>query len=192
METFTLDPSRWRVARIVGRNPLLRRTDRIEALAVLLALVASLAVIPLSGVVGAVAYGTRERLYGQEAQERHRVVATVFEVVFEDSGTTVVQARWPVASGEGTGAVQLTRTVKTGETADIWVDREGKPSLPPTPTWHAVIDAVGMAGVALLLAAFAMTCLLAGVYARLNRTRDAAWEREIRSLVEDGGRTNRQ
>ncbi|MDT5146984.1 MAG: hypothetical protein QOC58_1629, partial [Mycobacterium sp.] len=114
METFTLDPRRWRVARIVGRNPLLRRSDRIEALVVLLALVASLAVIPLAGVVGAVAYGTRECLYSQEAQERHRVVATVSEVIIEDSGTTVVQARWPTASGEQTGAVQLTHTVKAG------------------------------------------------------------------------------
>jgi hypothetical protein len=190
METFTLDPRRWRVARIVGRNPLLRRSDRIEAFVVLLALVASLAVIPLAGVVGAVAYGTRERLYSQEAQERHRVVATVSEVIIEDSGTTVVQARWPTASGEQTGAVQLTHTVKAGETADIWVDWDGKPSFPPTPTWHAVIDAVGMAGVALLVAAFAISSLMAALYARLNRTRDAAWEREIRSLVE-GGRTNR-
>ncbi len=192
METYTLDTRRWRVARIVGRNPLLRRTDRIEALVLLLALLASLAVIPVCGVVAAVTFDTRHSLYSREAHERHRVAATVSEVLLVDSGTTVVQAKWAAASGERSGQVQLARVAKPGETDDIWVDGDSKPSLPPTPTWHAVIDAVGMAGVALLIAAFAMTSLVAAAYGQLNRARYAAWERELRSLVEDGGRTNRQ
>ena len=103
METFTLDPRRWRVARIVGRNPLLRRTDRVEALVVLATLLASIALVPISGVVGAVTYGHRQSVYTQEAHERHRVLATVSEVLAVDSGTTVVQARWPVSSGERGG-----------------------------------------------------------------------------------------
>ncbi|WP_156685568.1 Rv1733c family protein [Mycobacterium sp. Marseille-P9652] len=189
METFTLDPRRWRVARIVGRNPLLRRTDRVEALVVLAALLASIALVPVSGVVGAVTYGHRQHVYIQEAHERHRVLATVSEVLVVESGTTVVQARWPVASGERGGPVQLARLAKPGETEEIWVDRDGKPALPPTPAWHAVIDAVGMAGVAVLLGAFVMTSLMAAAYARLNRVRYAAWDRDLRSLVE--GRTNR-
>lgn len=31
MDTFTLDPRCWRIGRIFGRNPLIRRADRIEA-----------------------------------------------------------------------------------------------------------------------------------------------------------------
>ena len=49
-----------------------------------------------------------------------------------------------------------------------------------------------MAGGALLCVCFALASFVAVVYARLNRVRDAAWERGIRSLVEDGGRSNRQ
>ena len=49
-----IDPRCWRIGRIFGRNPLLRRADRIEALVMLVALVASLIAIPVAGVVGAV------------------------------------------------------------------------------------------------------------------------------------------
>ncbi|BBX65791.1 membrane protein [Mycobacterium saskatchewanense] len=192
METFTLDPRRWQVARIVGRNPLLRRSDRIEAFVVLVALLVAMLAIPLIGVVGAVVHGARERVYAQEAYERHRVVATVTDTLLQESGTTVVQASWPIPSGERTGTLELLTPAKTGQTVDIWVDKDGKSTLPPTPGWHAVADAAGVAMVSLLLVAFVMTSLLGAVYSRLNRVRDAAWEREIRSLVEDGGRTNRQ
>jgi hypothetical protein len=51
METFTFDPRGWRIACIFGRNPLLRRADRIEAVVMLVALVASIVAIPVVGVV---------------------------------------------------------------------------------------------------------------------------------------------
>ncbi|MEE6179727.1 Rv1733c family protein [Mycobacterium sp. 050134] len=192
METFTLDPRRWQIARIVGRNPLLRRSDRVEAFVVLVALVVAMLAVPLTGVVGAVVHGARERVYAQEAHERHRVVATVTDTLLQESGTAVVQARWPVPPGERTGTLELFTPVKAGQTVDIWIDRDGNSVLPPTPGWHAVTDAAGVVTVTLLFVAFAMTSALAVVYSRLNRMRDAAWEREIRSLVEDGGRTNWQ
>jgi hypothetical protein len=40
--------------------------------------------------------------------------------------------------------------------------------------------------VALLIAAFGMTSLVAAIFSRLNRARAVAWDRDIRSLVEDG------
>ena len=126
METFTVGPAPWRIARVFGRNPLLRRTDRIEALVVLVALVASLIAVPLAGVVGAVTYGARDRVYTQEAHERHRVMATVAEIRVEDSGVTVVQARWPMASGERTGTLQLPE-VKSGRASTFGWTRTATP-----------------------------------------------------------------
>ena len=41
MQTFTLLPQRWRVVRAFGRNPVVRRGDRVGVLLVLLAFVAS-------------------------------------------------------------------------------------------------------------------------------------------------------
>ena len=48
-----------------------------------------------------------------------------------------------------------------------------------------------MAIVGWLIVAVAAALVVATVRAHVNRMRDAQWEREIRSLVEDnGGRTN--
>ncbi len=49
METFTVDPHSWKLARIFGRNALLRCTDRIEALVTVFAMALSLLAIPLAG-----------------------------------------------------------------------------------------------------------------------------------------------
>jgi hypothetical protein len=190
METFTLDPRCWRIGWIFGRNPLLRRTDRIEALIMLVALVVSLLAIPVAGVAAAMTYGARDRLYAQEARERRAVMATVTDTGNDGSGITVVQARWPVAAGERLGSLELTTAAEVGDRIGIWIDKDGNPVAPPTPTWQAVGDAVATAEATLLIVGVAMTSLVAGVRSRLDRARDTQWERDIRCLQEDGGRTN--
>lgn len=192
METFTLDPRRWRIARIFGHNPLLRRSDRIEAAVVVLALVAALVAVPVAGVVGAVVYGARAHLYLQESYERHLVTGTVADARRADPGTTVVQARWPATVGERTGTLRLSTPVKPGESIDFWVDIDGNPSPPPTPAWHAVADGAATAATVSLLVGVGLTSLVAAARSRLDRARDAQWEREIRCLADDGGRTNCQ
>ncbi len=192
METFTLDPRCWGIGRIFGRNPLLRRADRIEALVTLVALVVSLVAIPVAGVGGAAVYGVHDSRYAQQARERHAVMATVADTGIFGSGATVVQATWPVAAGERTGSLHLTTAAKVGERIDIWVDKDDNPVAPPTPTWHAVGDAVTTAMATLLIVGVGMTSLVGGVRSRLDRARDAQWERELRCLEEDGGRTNQR
>lgn len=195
METFTLDPRRWRIARIFGRNPLLRRTDRIEALVMLVALVAALVAVPVAGVVGAATYGVHERLYSQQARERHLTQARITQVAEarpEDLGVTVVRATWPAAAGERTGTLRFAEPLTAGEHIAIWVDDDGNPVAPPTPVFHAAGAAVGTAMLTLLIAGVAMTSLLAVVVHQLDRARAAGWERDLRCLVENDGRTNRQ
>ncbi|HTY32135.1 hypothetical protein [Mycobacterium sp.] len=192
MQTFTIDPRRWRIGRIFGRNPLLRRADRIEAVVTVIALLASLIALPVACVVGAMAYGARAHFYAQEAHERHLVTATVADARRGDFGTTVVQASWPLAAGKRTATLQLSSPAEAGESIELWVDKDGKASSPPTPTWHAVGDAVGIAGAIALIAAVGIASLVAGVRWWLDRARDAQWDRDIRCLVDGGGRTNRQ
>ena len=188
MDTFTLDPRCWWIGRIFGRNPLLRRADRIEALVTLIALVMALVGAPVAGVVGMVVYGARDGRYAQEARERHAVMATVTGI--DSSDTTVVQARWPVAVGERSGMALLTTAAKVGDRVEIWADKDGNPVAPPTPTWHAVADAVGVAESVVILVAVGMTLLVTCVRSRLDRARDVRWERELQCLTEDDGRTN--
>jgi hypothetical protein len=190
MDTFTLDPRCWRIGRIFGRNPLICRADRIEAVVTLVALIVSLVAIPVAGVAAMLVYDLRDSRYAQEAHERHNVAATVLETETDGAGSTVVQARWPVAAGERTGPLQLTREAKVGQHIEIWVDTGGDPVAPPTPTWHAVGDAYGTALAILLSVGVTMTSFVTGVRSRLDRACDAQWDREIRCLQDDGGRTN--
>ena len=188
METFTLDPRVGWIGRIFGRNPLLRRADRIEALVTLIAVVVTLVGVPVAGVVGMVVYGARESRYVQEAHERQAVTATVTGI--DRSDTSVVQARWPLAVSERSGVALLTTTAKVGDHVEIWVDSDGEPAPPPTPTWHAVADAVGATEGVLILVAAGMILLVGCVRSRLDRVRDAQWDCELRSLEDEGGRTN--
>ena len=52
MLAFTLDPRRWWIARPLGRNPLLRAADRLEALLILVVIAGWLLVVPIAGAVG--------------------------------------------------------------------------------------------------------------------------------------------
>ncbi|OBH12159.1 hypothetical protein [Mycobacterium sp. E1747] len=184
MDTFTFNPRRWWVARVFGRNPLLRRSDRIEALVVLVAVAVSLIAVPLAGVAGAVTYGARDRVYTQEAHDRHRVPARVTDALVEDLGVTVVQAKWAGPNGERVGPLAVNEQTKVDGTVEIWVDPDGNPVSPPTPAWLAAAEAVGVAAVTALAVAVAMAALVAVVRARLDRARDARWERDIEFLAE--------
>jgi hypothetical protein len=192
METHTLDPRCWRIGRIFARNPLLRRTDRIEAVVTLVALVVALVALPVAGVAGAVVYGARNSVYAREAHQRHIITATVTNAGMDRSAATVVQARWPVVAGERTKVLEVTPAAKVGDRIKIWVDEDANPVAPPTPTWHAVGDAIATALAIFLGVVFGLTFLVTSVRSRLDRVRDAHWEREIRCLQEDGGRTNQR
>jgi hypothetical protein len=52
METFTLAPVGGWIVRAFGRNPLVRTSDRIEALLLILAVTVALAAAPIAGAIG--------------------------------------------------------------------------------------------------------------------------------------------
>ncbi|MEZ0351575.1 hypothetical protein [Mycobacterium sp. pR1184] len=189
METFTLDPRCWSIARIVGRNGLLRRSDRVEALVTLIAFVVALLAIPFAGVAAGSTYGVRERVYVQQAHQRHAVTATITQTAVDDSGIAVVQAKWPVPQGERTGQLELADAVEVGDRTTVWVDMHGDLVTAPTPTWQAVGDAFAAALGTLLVIAAGVVALVISVRSRLNHARDAQWDRELNCLQGDGGQT---
>src|SRR5262245_37084832 len=76
METFTIGLGhRWRV-HVFGRSPLVRRSDRIEALVLVLAVMLTVLAVPVAGAIGTLVHDARARMYAEEAQTRHEVVAT--------------------------------------------------------------------------------------------------------------------
>ncbi|MGV7273615.1 Rv1733c family protein [Mycobacterium kansasii] len=192
METFTIDPRCWRLARLVGRNPLLRRTDRLEALLLLVVLVASLLLIPAAAIVGAEVLDARDHQYAAQAQVRHPVTATVTGATHDpNSEGIVVHVRWAPAAGERTGSFRHSAPLNVGQRVEIWVDRDGNLVRPPTPRWHAGVDAVVTSVLIVLTCGAAMSLVVGSVRSRLDRARDAAWERDLSCLQDDGGRRNR-
>ena len=174
----------WWILRACTRNPLVRAIDRLELLNVALGFVVALVAAACAGALGTAVYDARSRVYIAEAQTRHTVTGTATE----DSTATAVNARRRVHTGW-----HQDRTLKTGDPLTIWVDRDGNPVEAPVPTSRAGVEAVGVA----LAAWETVTIVVAGwvwwTHSRLDRRRDAAWERDIQSLIDDdGGRTNRQ
>jgi hypothetical protein len=188
MLAFTLDPGRWWIARPLGRNPLLRAADRLEALLILVVIAGWLLVVPITGAIGTAIYDARHRLYAEEALTGHRVVATVVE----DTAATAdrcraLEAVWTAAGEEGIGALSFGAAAKSGDRLSIWVDADGNCVPPPTPTTEALADAL-CGALSILLSAMVVTALvLILMRSRLDRMRDAQWERELRALQEYGG-----
>lgn len=197
MRTSRVIPVGWRLAHGLGRNPLLRTSDRIETVVLLLAVAVSLIVVPIAGTIGTAVYDARGRVYAEEAHSRYPVTATVVgestAAVRENMAATVVQIRWRTEGGEHTDAFALDHAVKTGDLINIWVNGQGNRVRPPTPTSQAGVEGA-LAGVMVWLGVVvAVSTLFATVRLWLNRLRYAGWDRGIRSLAgNDGGRTNSQ
>lgn len=185
MESFTVALPRTLPSRLFGRNPLIRASDRIEALILVLAVAISLVAVPIGAAVGTAVHDSRSRLYAEQAQVRRQVTATSIG----DSNprndverpTVMVPARWFVDGTEHTGDVAAPPNVEIGDKIDIWVDDTGSFVRPPVRT---AVDE----GVAFGVATWStMSLLAAGLFGvarvALDRSRYARWQRDFDTLV---------
>ena len=76
-ETFTLSLGRCWVTALSGRNPLVRKSDRVEALMLVLVFATALAVTAVAGAIGTAVHDTHARAYAEQSRDRHSVTATV-------------------------------------------------------------------------------------------------------------------
>lgn len=63
MQPFTIDLGRSWFLRLLGRHPLVRPSDRIEALAFVVAAMAIAIAVPAAAVMGTAIHDTRSRMY---------------------------------------------------------------------------------------------------------------------------------
>ncbi len=170
------------------RNPLVRRTDRIEArLTALLAFVV-VAMIPLAIWVGAATWDTQLALSAQQTAERTVVTATTegtpttVAATYGDYGVSdsaTVEASWTWGRETRNGTIQVDSTTAPGSQVPVWVDADGNQSLPPMSATSAKVSAV-LVGVS----AWVGTALVAGgLFAvarwRLDLARARQWSRDI-------------
>ena len=120
---------RWPILlRLLGRDPLVRTTDRIEALVSVLTVVVSLLAAPIAAAVGTEVYDSRRDIYAELATPRHRGRDGHRRPCLPTNLRTTmitVQARWSAAGTEHTGAVKAPSTVEAGDPIEIWVDHNG-------------------------------------------------------------------
>lgn len=170
----------------LGRSPLHRRMDRIEAWVTAGLLAMFLAGAPLSWI-GAGRWVQQGGQREQRAQQSwHQVPAVLLQTAptlpryyFRLSLAPEVQvmARWNVPGGEArVGKISAPAGTWIGRTVPVWVDATGRPTGPPLFT-SALVKREASAEV---LAPLALTVLLLGL-ARLvrwvmDRRRLANWE----------------
>lgn len=166
------------------RDPMCRRSDRVEAVAVMAAAVLSLLAIPLAVVAGMYAFSASMVAVHRESSDRQRVVATVVATVPEQSlRTTGVASQatvaWRAPSGRRlTADIPVVGVPKTGSHLDVWIDRAGHRVAAPLTRSQAQVqsDAIGIAvGLAVPTLAY---LLLLSVRALLVRGRARAWDAE--------------
>lgn len=186
LETFAVPARMPRpFTRLFGRNPLVRTIDRVEALLLVLAFAVSILALPVAAAVGTAVHESRSRVYAEQAQTRHQVVATI---TGDSDGrrnlsspTVTAPARWVAAGVEHTGMVAVERAVKPGDRVGVWVDEQGSPV--SKPMFTAVDEAVAT-GAALW---FGVVIGAAGLFgcARvlLDRSRHAGWQRDFDRMV---------
>lgn len=187
MDTFTMRLPRWPVLlRLGGRDPLVRATDRIEALVFVLAVVVSLLAIPITAAIGTAVYDSRHN-YAEQAHTRHTVAATVTDVPASQqllrTDTTTVSARWTAAGAEHTGTVTAQSSAKAGDTVDIWVDNNGAQVPAPAPTTNAAAEAaMGAVVIWICVAAIAAT-LFTLTRTVCDRIRFTRWQHDLDNMV---------
>ncbi len=194
METFTIGlGSRWWV-RALGRSPLVRRSDRIEAVVLVWAVILTVVAMPVAGAIGTFLHDERTRIYAEEAQTRHHVIATATEdgtiVVHAKSIAFSAEATWDDSGKVHTGTVIWLSRVKTADRQSIWVDAQGEHVGQPSSPSQADNEALGVAVAVWLGIAGASAALVYLIRRWLDRWRYAEWDREIKASRESDGRRN--
>src|SRR5436305_10160412 len=167
--------------RLYGRNPLIRITDRVEALMLLSVFVISIVALPVAAAVGTAVHDSRSRTYAEQAQTHQKVIATITGDSDArrnlSSPTVTAPARWFAAGTEHTAMVVAERTAKPGEEVEIWVDQQGSPV--GKPAFSAVDEAVATASAIWFGAVIAGAALFGLTRVVIDRKRYAGWQRDF-------------
>jgi hypothetical protein len=186
---------RWNL-RALGFNPLIRMTDRLEAVAVLGVFVVMLFAIPIAAHAGTQIYDTGLRAVDQQTKTRHAVQAVAVDASAGVSGdfqsSAYVRAQWHEGTRVRTEQVITPATVKVGEPLKIWLDDTGRVVAQPLTVTDVELSAVGATGTIWVAIAACSVLLAFATRSGLDRVRDRAWGRELHLLAHnDDGWANR-
>lgn len=187
----TIDPSRrlW-LLQALGRNPLVRSSDRIEAALTVLAYLVAVLAVPVACAVGTAVHDSQTTYLTEARAARDQVMATVTaDSVALDapySAGTLTAVHWTTGFDTHADCVYSQQWRKAGDTMTIWVDHLGSLTSPPPNPSETVLAAVMMALMVWAGAAAAVAAMVALVRYRLNQRRYYSWERELEQLPGNG------
>lgn len=193
MQTYTLRSGVW-LHRLLARNPLVRASDRVEAVAVVLTFLIAMLAVPVAGAVGTAVHADLAAAFAVQRSERTELQARAVAdsaVVARSSGNSFrTPIEWQFAGRAHTAEVPTT-DVQAGDPVTIWVDRSGDRMGEPLTDEEAVVRAV-IAGIAVWAVTVGLaTTGWAVLRRRLDRARYADWDRELDDIAGNDGRTNR-
>ncbi|TCN31211.1 hypothetical protein EV644_12986 [Kribbella orskensis] len=176
----------------LGRNPLRRPVDRLEAGFVLLALVACLLTIPVGAAVGTSVRKAGENHAAQQRSSLQAVQARTIEDAPTGIGDVPGQLTWPVGVvwQDPAGMVRESRTkVYLGTMANsevtIWLDRSGQVVKPPASAGESAALGGGV-GLGTVLGSWLLLWLLTLAVRRpLDRRRLREWAGEWEQVAPD-------
>lgn len=137
-----------------GRNPLRRRSDRVQAVIALVAVLLVVALVPTAVIAGVATWRHFSTVAEQESGSRHLVAATVSGTVVQssESRTQLSELSWTYPDEvEHTGKLTLAQPPDTGGTVSIWVDDSGEMSPAPLTATNVWIDTLGLVVTLLLV-----------------------------------------
>jgi hypothetical protein len=184
-----------RPVRALGRNPLIRVSDRVEALAVLGVFVTALATAPVVIHAATVVNDAGVRTATEQSHTRHSVQAVVVEVsgLPTDFGTPDARVHWREGTGFRTEQVVSTATTRAGDQMTIWLDGSGKVVAAPLTPGDAKLNAIVAASTMWIVFVVCSIAVALLVRRALDRSRDRAWERELNLLAHnDDGWANKR
>ncbi len=186
---------RW-LPRALGFNPLIRASDRLEALAVLAIFVTALFALPVAAHAGNLIYHAGARAASEQAATRHFVEAVALDsssrLPADFDGPAYVRAQWREGTRLRTEQVIPPMPVTAGEQVKVWLDQTGTIVAKPMTTEDAELSAVVAAVTVWVVVTICAALVALVIRIALDRSRDRAWDRELHLLAyNDDGWANR-
>lgn len=182
LQIWVLRPARYLCP---WRNPMARRTDRVESVIALTLLILLGLSFPLASWAAESVYHTVSAHARTQSASGRYTDATLLENVPAGGIGSVpwVKARW--TAPDGTRRVELvpaTTGTSAGSTQRIWIDRRGHRTQAPPDGATVTAEAVGTGVLVVLGAAFVLDVTRRAARRTLDRSRLVGWDAEWRDI----------
>jgi len=174
----------------------MRRSDRLEAVTILVIAVVLALLIPAASAVGTNTYGRLSGTAALDRERNHPVTAVLIDepsrplVSATGSSTDLVgqaHARWSVGGVAHTGLITADTGDKAGQTVRIWTDPAGNTVRAPRSGQDNAVAAVSVAVAVWALGSAGCVLVVLGLHWQASRHRLRQWQREWDRLDRNTG-----